>query len=114
MKNIKCKDCAMYVKEWCDSIIDSPDPELKRDCPYFVQKTNYSNIKRMGIDELAEFLADNGWSCNNCSEHERMADNPFEKYLEAKCDEQCVQHCKEWLCKEVKGDEDKHLYSKEN
>jgi hypothetical protein len=114
MKNVKCKNCAIYVKEWCWSIIDSPDSELERDCEYFVQKTNYSKIKSMNADQLAKFLVENGWDCNNCSELQRMQDCTFEKYLFEKCDEDCVLHCKEWLSKEVNDDEDEHICSKEN
>ena len=35
MRNIMCKDCAEYKNEWCKKIIDSPYPDMLRDCQYF-------------------------------------------------------------------------------
>ena len=56
MKNIKCKNCNSYVREWCDSVIDSPDPDLVRDCPYFSQITNVDRIRAMSDEQLVGFL----------------------------------------------------------
>ena len=40
MKNIKCRSCFFYRNEWCEKIVDSPDPEEVRDCAYFREMTN--------------------------------------------------------------------------
>lgn len=38
MRNIKCSDCAEYRNEWCEKVIDSPHPDILRDCQYFHYK----------------------------------------------------------------------------
>ena len=63
MKNIKCRNCFFYRNEWCEKIVDSPDPEEVRDCNYFREMTNADRIRAMTDEELAEFLiglADDG------------------------------------------------------
>lgn len=60
--------------------------------------TNYDRIRNMSIEEMAGYFADViGWDCNNCSEHERLADNPL--MCNESCDNQCEIHCREWLKK---------------
>ena len=58
MKNIKCRSCFFYRNEWCEKIVDSPDPEEVRDCNYFREMTNADRIRSMSDEELAEFLID--------------------------------------------------------
>ena len=58
MKNIKCRSCFFYRNEWCEKIVDSPDPEEARDCNYFREMTNADRIRSMTDEELAEFLID--------------------------------------------------------
>ena len=58
MKNIKCRNCFFYRNEWCEKIVDSPDPEKARDCAYFREMTNADKIRSMSDEELAEFLID--------------------------------------------------------
>ena len=60
MKNIKCRSCFFYRNEWCEKIVDSPDPEEARDCAYFREMTNADKIRSMSDEELAEFL----WNFN--------------------------------------------------
>ena len=57
MKNIKCRNCFFYRNEWCEKIVDSPDPEEVRDCNYFRDMTNADRIRAMSDEELADFLA---------------------------------------------------------
>ena len=38
MRDVKCKDCAEYRDEWCEKVIDSPYPDMLRDCQYFREK----------------------------------------------------------------------------
>lgn len=38
MRDIKCSDCAEYRNEWCEKVIDSPHPDILRDCQYFHDK----------------------------------------------------------------------------
>lgn len=56
MKNIKCRNCFFYRNEWCEKIVDSPDPEEVRDCNYFREMTNADRIRSMSDEELAEFI----------------------------------------------------------
>lgn len=79
-------DCANYKP--------SPKPQ-----------TNADRIRAMSDEELAEWLADDGWDCHNCSEHERLSDNPLLR--DERCDEKCAEHCLDWLRQPVKdGDND--------
>ena len=62
MKNIKCRNCFFYRNEWCEKIVDSPDPEEARDCNYFRDMTNADRIRAMSDGELAEFLFQVGYN----------------------------------------------------
>ena len=61
MKNIKCRNCFFYRNEWCEKIVDSPDPEEARDCAYFREMTNADKIRSMSDEELAGFLHQAGY-----------------------------------------------------
>ena len=39
-KNVVCKKCNNLVNDWCEKVIDSPDPDMQRDCQHFCEKTN--------------------------------------------------------------------------
>ena len=56
MKNIKCRNCFFYRNEWCEKIVDSPDPEEVRDCNYFREMTNADRIRSMNDEELNELF----------------------------------------------------------
>ena len=56
--------------------------------------TNADRIRAMSDEELAKFLECFG-CCHNCTEHHRLGDVRF--FQDEKCDEQCEQHCLEWL-----------------
>ena len=55
-KNVVCKKCNNLVNDWCEKVIDSPDPDMQRDCRYFCEKTNADRIRSMSDEELAEQL----------------------------------------------------------
>lgn len=38
MRGIKCRDCEEYRNEWCEKVIDSPYPDMIRDCQYYHEK----------------------------------------------------------------------------
>ena len=57
-KNVVCKKCNNLVNDWCEKVIDSPDPDMKRDCQYFCEKTNAQKIRSMSDDELNELFRD--------------------------------------------------------
>jgi hypothetical protein len=91
-KSVKCKNCNNLVNHWCEKVIDSPDPELLRDCQHFWERTNGDRIRSMTDEELVDLLV-NGrhtFRCYNCA--------PFE------CDDNCEKHCMEWLKEPVEVD----------
>ena len=53
-KNVVCKKCNNLVNDWCEKVIDSPDPDMQRDCQYFCEKTNAQKIRAMSDEELAK------------------------------------------------------------
>ena len=55
-KNVVCKKCKNLVNDWCEKVIDSPDPDMQRDCQYFCEKTNAQKIRAMSDEELADML----------------------------------------------------------
>lgn len=57
-KNVMCKKCNNLINGWCEKKIDSPDPNMVRDCQYFWEKTNADRIRAMNDEELEELLQD--------------------------------------------------------
>ena len=55
-KNVVCKKCNNLVNDWCEKVIDSPDPDMQRDCQCFCEKTNADKIRSMKDDELNELF----------------------------------------------------------
>lgn len=55
-KNVVCKKCNNLVNGWCEKVIDSPDPDMQRDCQHFREKTNADRIRAMSDEELANVL----------------------------------------------------------
>ena len=57
-KNVVCKKCKNLVNGWCEKVIDSPDPDMQRDCQHFREKTNADRIRSMTDDELNDLFND--------------------------------------------------------
>ena len=57
-KNVVCKKCNNLVNDWCEKVIDSPDPDMQRDCQHFREKTNADRIRSMTDDELNDLFND--------------------------------------------------------
>lgn len=73
MKDVKCSACCNLTNNWCDRVIDSPDPDMVRDCQYYAQKTNADRIRAMSDEELADFLGlwaarHHAWMCDGSGE----------------------------------------------
>jgi hypothetical protein len=66
-KNVVCKKCNNLVNDWCEKVIDSPDPDMVRDCRHFWEKTNADRIRAMSDEELAKLLLD-GCRGSKCEE----------------------------------------------
>ena len=65
MHNVKCRFCNNYKNSWCEKKFNSPDPDIIRHCPHFVQLTNGDRIRAMTDDEMADFLCNNT-ECGSC------------------------------------------------
>ena len=59
-KNVVCKKCNNLVNDWCETVIDSPDPDMQRDCQHFCEKTNADRIRSMSDQGLALCLYEIG------------------------------------------------------
>ena len=55
-KNVVCKKCNNLANDWCEKVIDSPDPDMQRDCPHFREKTNADRIRNMNDEELNDLF----------------------------------------------------------
>ena len=55
-KNVVCKKCNNLVNGWCEKVIDSPDPDMQRDCQHFCEKTNADRIRAMSDEELNDLF----------------------------------------------------------
>ncbi len=53
-------------------------------------------IRSMTDEELAKFITEDRWDCNDCPSGQENMDNPFG----GRCDNKCFEHCLEWLRKE--------------
>ena len=58
-------------------------------------QTHADRIRTMSDEELARHLHCIGWDCHLCAEHERLDNEPLLRT--EKCDENCFEHCLEWL-----------------
>lgn len=53
---MKCKNCVHLYRDWCPHKLDSPDPDLDRECKDYKQATNADRIRAMTDEELAILL----------------------------------------------------------
>ena len=85
-KNVVCKKCNNLVNDWCEKVIDSPDPDMQRDCQHFCEKTNADRIRAMSDAQLVQMLTigRGGFSCSKCEESED-------------CGQNCEIQCLKWL-----------------
>ena len=58
-------------------------------------QTNADRIRAMSDEELARHLHCIGWDCHLCAEHRRLDNEPLLR--DQRCDENCFEHCLEWL-----------------
>lgn len=93
MRNVKCRNCHNYRNEWCEPTIDSPHPDIERDCAHFRIKTNADHIRSMTDEELADFISNlsytDAWKCG-------------EHYVD--CNNECEKCVAEWLKQPYKED----------
>lgn len=63
-----------------------------------LRKTNADRVRSMTDEELAVYLSENSWDCNDCKSGQENMDNPFA----IRCDKKCAEHCLEWLQQSAK------------
>lgn len=63
--NVQCKKCANLRNDWCKLVVDSPDPDMVRDCKYYRGKTNADRLRQLTDEELADFIARQRFSVVN-------------------------------------------------
>lgn len=57
MRNVKCSYCEEYRNEWCEKVIDSPHPDILRDCQYFHEaKTRWIPCSERLPEEEGEYV----------------------------------------------------------
>ena len=89
--------CSGIIGTFCDNC-----PYYRRNKEFETMKkefinnkeiTNGDKIRSMSDEELAKFITEDRWDCNECPSGQENMDNPFG----SKCDNQCIKHCSEWL-----------------
>lgn len=55
---MKCRNCRHLYKDWCAHKLDSPDPDLDRECKDYMQATHADRIRAMSHDNLLNFFVE--------------------------------------------------------
>ena len=77
-ENVMCKNCNNYRCDWCEKVVDSPDPNMPRICQYFWGRTNADRIRAMSDEELANVVV-----CPHCKTNwDKCTDDCFACRLE--------------------------------
>lgn len=63
MRNIRCADCDEYRNEWCEKVIDSPHPDMIRDCQYWHERKDLVEVVRCKDCKHWYSDADTGMAC---------------------------------------------------
>lgn len=102
-----CKNCKHHILktdvfsgeqfDWCNMFSDNFDDDKSDECIAYKPKTNSDKIRCMKDEELASFIVNDIFDCNDCPSGQENMDNPFG----VRCDNKCVEHCLDWLRKEV-------------
>ena len=77
-KNVVCKKCNNLVNDWCEKVIDSPDPDMQRDCQHFCEKTNGVTIQELD-------------GCKYCKEYEDLPEHFINGKPAGKIFDTCIQ-----------------------
>lgn len=86
---MKCRNCVHLYRDWCPHKLDSPDPDLDRECKDYKQATNADRIRAMSDEELAAVLCTADF-CNYC-DYEREDGTCF--YIETSPDGRLFDGC---------------------
>lgn len=88
---MKCRNCRHLYKDWCAHKLDSPDPDLDRECKDYMQATHADRIRSMSDEELAEFLEDLDSCYSYCPQG--TARSPYT----LDCSQTCEKYLLSWL-----------------
>lgn len=66
---MKCRNCVHLYRDWCPHKLDSPDPDLDRECKDYKQATNADRIRDMSDEELVDIFLRADFC--KCCEHEK-------------------------------------------
>lgn len=89
------ENCKKALIKWLN---DTEEKTYNYGTIEIIPATNSDKIRSMSDEELAKFIVDDRWDCNDCPSGQENTDNPFG----SKCDNQCIKHCLEWLKEGVK------------
>ena len=53
---MKCRNCRHLYKGWCAHKLDSPDPDLDRECKDYMRATRADRIRAMDDEQLAKLF----------------------------------------------------------
>lgn len=53
---MKCRNCRYLYKDWCAHKLDSPDPDLDRECKDYMRATHADRIRAMDDEQLAKLF----------------------------------------------------------
>ena len=53
---MKCRNCIHLYRDWCVHKLDSPDPDMDRECKDYKQATNADRLYAMRNEERAKVL----------------------------------------------------------
>lgn len=88
---VKCINCVNLKDDWCEKVIDSPCPDLERDCRHFHQKTNGDRFRAMSDEELTDSWIRDNTICHRCAYREECECDDFVT------DEKCREGIFAWL-----------------
>lgn len=81
---MKCRNCRHLYKDWCAHKLDSPDPDLDRECKDYMQATHADRIRSMDYDSLLDFFVELSGDIG-CPPSEKSFCDKFEKYGRNAC-----------------------------
>ena len=72
MRNVRCADCDEYRNEWCEKVIDSPHPDMIRDCQYWHERKDLVGVIRCK-DCKHRYVDGDGVRYNVCDQNHNNA-----------------------------------------
>ena len=93
---MKCRNCKHLYKDWCVHKLDSPDPDLDRECKDYMQITNGDRIRAMTDEELADIFLRADF-CKCCKHKKDGVCNYICAYPNIPLYDGCIQTALKWM-----------------